>query len=658
MTAAWMTPAGSDRTEAVGLLLCVNAGGPDRFARRARAAVGARPDRPVLTLDIGPAGWNQTELEAFLADFPSSRLICLGFGPAGAAALRLADMLDAPAFAVAPDLATGDLTMAAPARVILRLSEEPGAPALLHPVPTGLSPDTLVGALDQCGWLEAVLAALTGEGPLPPLARLRQTWQTRFTYRIEVDCSQLVHDASNSLRLAGRVVHQGTEPLALLADAAALVRIGARVLDEQGRPIPGLEGRCAFPTPFFHPGQQVPFQITLPRFDPAEGDAQIMVSLVCDGAYWFSDAGFAACYLAADRPGPSSLVLARPVPASPAPDAASTVQLLHRALTGREADPADLAHYSRLLNSGALDEQGLARTLSGPNNRAEPDKVATPGGAMSKDISSLGSQPLVRVDGLVFPLSDETGPADAPALPDDFIAPALPYFLDDCTPGAVVLDVGAGCGVFSLPAARRIGSGGQVYALEPNPRAFQRLVRTLALNALGNVDLLPLGAADRVSHTGQRETERRPPRHRTCTGAEALQCCGTAPLLPLDLLRPRLRPVDLLRIGVAGEAYSIVCGALALLRADRPRVFLRYHPGHERRLSGVSGASLLTIFRNLGYGFDILRPGRGRERLRGPNPIIAIDQAWQAAGQVGDEPLELCLFPLDPSPCQSNGRRR
>lgn len=53
-----------------------------------------------------------------------------------------------------------------------------------------------------------------------------------------------------------------------------------------------------------------------------------------------------------------------------------------------------------------------------------------------------------------------------------------------CRPekGDVVLDVGAHVGIFSLKAAKSVGSSGLVVAIEPDPVNFRKLVRNIYLN--------------------------------------------------------------------------------------------------------------------------------------------------------------------------------
>jgi ubiquinone/menaquinone biosynthesis C-methylase UbiE len=53
--------------------------------------------------------------------------------------------------------------------------------------------------------------------------------------------------------------------------------------------------------------------------------------------------------------------------------------------------------------------------------------------------------------------------------------------------GQVVADVGAGPGFWTLPLARRVGPGGHVFALDPEPAALETLRRRLARARVRNV---------------------------------------------------------------------------------------------------------------------------------------------------------------------------
>jgi ubiquinone/menaquinone biosynthesis C-methylase UbiE len=63
------------------------------------------------------------------------------------------------------------------------------------------------------------------------------------------------------------------------------------------------------------------------------------------------------------------------------------------------------------------------------------------------------------------------------------------------TPGKSVADIGAGSGWFTVRAARRIGSGGTVFAEDINPQAIEYIEKRAQTEKLGNVKTV-LGTPD------------------------------------------------------------------------------------------------------------------------------------------------------------------
>jgi FkbM family methyltransferase len=59
-------------------------------------------------------------------------------------------------------------------------------------------------------------------------------------------------------------------------------------------------------------------------------------------------------------------------------------------------------------------------------------------------------------------------------------------------PGDAVFDIGANFGIYSVHAARLVGSAGAVYAFEPVPTTQTRLFQTLALNDTRDVHVVPI----------------------------------------------------------------------------------------------------------------------------------------------------------------------
>jgi FkbM family methyltransferase len=318
--------------------------------------------------------------------------------------------------------------------------------------------------------------------------------------------------------------------------------------------------------------------------------------------------------------------------------AAAVVQTLYKALLGREADDTGLAHYAGLLATGAIDARTLASLLIGsPEYRATADAR-----------SALAGYQLAEAYGCTLLVPDDDALVAELQSAEGYEPWVLPYFLEFCRAGTAVLDIGASIGAFALPAARRVGSEGIVYAVEASPLNCRLLAQSIARNGLGNVTLLPLGASDtlgsaqmlRQAHTNNNALELEGTR-----SAIDLTSHDQVAILPLDLLRPAMRPVSVLKMDIEGMEYRAARGALALLRADRPTVFLEYSPRFQEHLSGVPGAALIGLFHDLGYRFELLHRAAPRELLPPGDPAAAIDAAWQAHVEQGGSHLDLCLHP-------------
>jgi ubiquinone/menaquinone biosynthesis C-methylase UbiE len=68
--------------------------------------------------------------------------------------------------------------------------------------------------------------------------------------------------------------------------------------------------------------------------------------------------------------------------------------------------------------------------------------------------------------------------------------------------GQKVLEVGCGPGFFTIPAARIVGTGGTVYAVDVNPRAINKIESKMRNNKLANIKPI-LGNA---AHSGLQES--------------------------------------------------------------------------------------------------------------------------------------------------------
>ena len=146
--------------------------------------------------------------------------------------------------------------------------------------------------------------------------------------------------------------------------------------------------------------------------------------------------------------------------------------------------------------------------------------------------------------------------------------------------GAVVYDVGANVGFYTLLAARAVGRAGHVVAFEPHPENLRALERNIALNALTNVTVV---AAAVTSARG---------RGRLSAGNRALASLGAdrgieVKILALDdyvASHPELAP-DVVKLDVEGHELEAIAGFGRGLGEVAPLLRLR-----ASRAGGAAGS--------------------------------------------------------------------
>jgi FkbM family methyltransferase len=155
--------------------------------------------------------------------------------------------------------------------------------------------------------------------------------------------------------------------------------------------------------------------------------------------------------------------------------------------------------------------------------------------------------------------------------------------------GDVVIDVGANVGYHTLPMARRVGEGGLVLAVEPNPSTRARLERNLSLNPISNVRVLPVAVGDRDLDSRRLRIQSSYP----LSGESAREEIDV-PIRTLDRIVAdhQLARVDLIKIDVDGQEGGVFRGAAATLERFRPVLFFELTPGVVRA-SSESPESLL-----------------------------------------------------------------
>lgn len=153
--------------------------------------------------------------------------------------------------------------------------------------------------------------------------------------------------------------------------------------------------------------------------------------------------------------------------------------------------------------------------------------------------------------------------------------------------GGLMVDVGAHVGTLCVPAARRLGPGGHVLALEPTPRTAALLRRSLALNGLDDrVTVLECAAG---AEEGRAMLGLSPVvAHNSLVPLEEATDRVEVAVRPLDAVVAPGRRVDLVKIDAEGFELQVWRGMRRIV-AENPdlAVVVEFGPSHIRRAGGT-----------------------------------------------------------------------
>ena len=319
--------------------------------------------------------------------------------------------------------------------------------------------------------------------------------------------------------------------------------------------------------------------------------------------------------------------------------AKALVEALYFGILGREADPSGLQTFTPL---AALGTDGIARLAQLLVHSEEFSEL------FAKE-RSIG-RPWVTVEHhgtkLVIPEGSEL--LAELRSPQGYEPWVLPYFLDLLRPGMSVVDFGASLGTFTIPAARRVGPSGKVYAVEVAPGNCFALQRSVQTNALRNVFLLPFAATDKLGFATISAVlaTHNFSLHRNSSDTELPEVSLIVPTLPLDRVRQDLGNIDVMKLDIEGAEHLAVSGAWQIISESRPVIFLEYSPSLLKNVSGIEPTLLLDRILGCEYQVEILHRDRSRESLGSlskDSAVARIDTECKQRMVDGGTHLDLCF---------------
>jgi FkbM family methyltransferase len=194
----------------------------------------------------------------------------------------------------------------------------------------------------------------------------------------------------------------------------------------------------------------------------------------------------------------------------------------------------------------------------------------------------------------------------------------VPVFLRLAREARVIFDIGAYVGLYTVLAAH-MNPAAEVYAFEPHPYAYDRLLRNVTLNRLSNVQCFraAVGEADTSAQLycgpGEMPTS-------SSLSADFMRRNGPLRGVPVTVVtidefvrKCGIGRVGLVKIDTESTEPQVLRGMIEILRRDRPFIIAEVlrDRGSEEPLS--------KILHPLGYRFYLLTPSGPQlvERIRG-----------------------------------------
>ncbi len=163
-------------------------------------------------------------------------------------------------------------------------------------------------------------------------------------------------------------------------------------------------------------------------------------------------------------------------------------------------------------------------------------------------------------------------------------------------PGFTVFDIGANVGAHTLRMARIVGESGRVYAFEPTDYAFKKLIENISLNPFKNIVPVQLALsnenlpAQMIRFRSSWPTDGRRLEQESVVDFKRLD----------DWCRLKsVNHVDLIKLDVDGNEYSVITGARRLLTDQNPLILMEvWGPNFSH-----SSENPYMLLNELGYRF-------------------------------------------------------
>ncbi len=163
--------------------------------------------------------------------------------------------------------------------------------------------------------------------------------------------------------------------------------------------------------------------------------------------------------------------------------------------------------------------------------------------------------------------------------------------------GDVVVDVGAHIGLYTLSAAKEVGTSGKVVAIEPDPKNFKLLKENIKRNNYTNVLAIDAALSDSVGpRTFYCATDPSLSGFQPSGPTKVRYSWQTNTLTLTELLKNlKISEIDWLKIDVEGEELKVIVGGIPFLKeTERTKIILEISSNQEEVLALLAELGFTT----------------------------------------------------------------
>jgi FkbM family methyltransferase len=187
-----------------------------------------------------------------------------------------------------------------------------------------------------------------------------------------------------------------------------------------------------------------------------------------------------------------------------------------------------------------------------------------------------------------------------------------------CIPGMTVFDIGANVGAHALHAANNVGSDGRVFAFEPTDFAYRKLLKNIALNPTLNINASQVALSD---HDLKRQQINFRSSWRTDSTRKDWPCLVDFMRLDAWCDEQGIDRVDLIKLDVDGNEYSVIMGAESLLTSQHPLILMEvWGPNFSDHTKNP-----FIVLKQFGYRFFHIDTGEEYMSIDDLKAIVSLD---------------------------------